>query len=367
MPKLVLTAFFLSLATTLTACGTSTPPPGPVVETEPGDHDAGAPDAGNAGNAGPAVDAGFPLSHAVRVIVEPNGNDGAEIVAAIKSAKRTVHLTMYIFTDDDVKNALIERARAGVEVKVVLNKTFPGNGFNQSALFTALERGGVKVAWASAGFTFTHAKALLIDGVVGWFMTMNFASSSPSTNREYLVVDSEPADLSEAEAIFAADYANTPITPSGPLLVAPDNAQPLMMQLVNGAVRTVDVQAEAFSDRFVTDALVAAKARGVVVRVLVANDATPSASQTTMLGLLKAANIQVRSVGDSASGGTAASPYNHAKALVVDGVRAYVGSANFTTNSLRYNRELGVMIGNLEAVNTVAATFAGDFARGKAL
>ncbi|GAC1500966.1 MAG: hypothetical protein NVS1B2_25850 [Vulcanimicrobiaceae bacterium] len=36
------------------------------------------------------------------------------------------------------------------------------------------------------------------------------------------------------------------------------------------------------------------------------------------------------------------SPYIHAKAIVADGLRAYVGSANFTTGSLQYNRELGL-------------------------
>jgi len=41
----------------------------------------------------------------------------------------------------------------------------------------------------------------------------------------------------------------------------------------------------------------------------------------------------------------------------------YVGSENFTTNSLRLNRELGIVLTGKSVLSSVAKTFAGDFSK----
>jgi cardiolipin synthase len=345
------------------ACGGGTiePPSDPAIDP-PVDPDAGASDPGTS-----TADPGIATSTNVRLIVEPNGQAGADVVAAITNARRSVHLTMYLLSDTDIINALIERARAGVDVKVVLNKSFPTSSIDQSSVFNTLQRGGVRIAWASTSYTYTHEKCLIIDSTVAWIMTMNFADSSSKYNREYLVVDADADDVAEAEAIFAADFAGQAITPTGKLLVAPTNAQPLMIRLIDTATRTVDIAAQTFSDSYVTTALVNAKARGVAVRLVIANDRTPTAAQVEALARLKAAQIPIVASGPEAGqAASTAKPYHHAKALIADGARAYVGSANFTINSLRYNRELGVIVGDPASLATLADTVNADFRAGVA-
>ena len=107
----------------------------------------------------------------------------------------------------------------------------------------------------------------------------------------------------------------------------------------------------------ITSALTSAKAAGVTVRVVLADNA-PTDSQSTAVAALKAAQIPVVALHD---------PYVHAKAAVVDGTSMYIGSENFTTASLQYNRELGIVTGNAASVSKVAATIASDFAAGSAL
>ncbi len=58
-------------------------------------------------------------------------------------------------------------------------------------------------------------------------------------------------------------------------------------------------------------------------------------------------------------------PYVHAKAIVADGTVAYVGSENFTVNSLDSNREIGLFL--TADVNIVAAQIDADFKAGTAL
>ena len=60
-------------------------------------------------------------------------------------------------------------------------------------------------------------------------------------------------------------------------------------------------------------------------------------------------------------------PYVHAKAMVTDKTTAYVGSENFSTGSLQYNRELGVVFSIASEVTKVESTIVADFGKGTAL
>jgi phosphatidylserine/phosphatidylglycerophosphate/cardiolipin synthase-like enzyme len=55
--------------------------------------------------------------------------------------------------------------------------------------------------------------------------------------------------------------------------------------------------------------------------------------------------------------------YVHAKVIVVDGRRAFVGSENLSTASLDHNREVGVIVADPGAIQTLESTFDGDWAQ----
>ncbi|HEX7604441.1 MAG TPA: phospholipase D-like domain-containing protein, partial [Polyangiaceae bacterium] len=273
------------------------------------------------------------------------------------SAKKSVHMTMYMLTSTDVINALLARKKAGVDVRVVLNQTFPQGGSNQTA-YTQLQQGGVAVHWAPASFTLTHEKCFIVDGQSAWIMTMNAGSSTPDTNREYLAIDTDPSDVAEAETIFLGDYAGTPpASVSGALVVAPLNASASLLTLLQSAVSTLDLEVEELSDYRVADALKAVLGRGVKVRVVLPDNALTAAGQQAV-ATVKAAGGKLVEVH---------TPYIHAKAIVVDGKVAFVGSENLTLASVKYNRELGVVFDTASEVKKVSTTIAADFATGVAL
>ena len=289
---------------------------------------------------------------AVKIIVEPSDN-GAAITQAIVDAKTSVHMTMYLLSATGVVNALIAQKKAGRDVKVVLNQTFPDPSFDNNFEYTQLKNAGVSVVWAPAGFTFTHEKCVIIDGTTAWIMTMNLTASSPQ-NREFLAVDTDPSDVAEAETIFEGDFTGQSPVVSGKLVVAPVNAREKLTNLVNGAVTTLDIEGESFSDDALEPAVVAAKARGVAVRIVL-SDQTPSTAMGYAIAAFKKAGIPTVKL---------ANPYIHSKALVADGTLAYVGSANFTANSLDSNRELGLVVETPSEVALVASTIDKDFKAG---
>ncbi len=55
------------------------------------------------------------------------------------------------------------------------------------------------------------------------------------------------------------------------------------------------------------------------------------------------------------------SPYIHAKSILADGKLAYVGSINFTANSMENNRELGILTKTPRVLRALAETFEEDW------
>ena len=51
----------------------------------------------------------------------------------------------------------------------------------------------------------------------------------------------------------------------------------------------------------------------------------------------------------------------HAKAIVVDGQRAYVGSENLSANSLDNNREVGILVGDMRVIHKLENTMRVDW------
>ena len=61
---------------------------------------------------------------------------------------------------------------------------------------------------------------------------------------------------------------------------------------------------------------------------------------------------------------TLASPYIHAKLLLVDSTRAFIGSQNYTATSMDQNREVGVAITGPSNIERLQRVFEKDFAMG---
>jgi len=311
----------------------------------------------------------------VVVTVEPDGSGVAEpLLAAIEGARSAVHVEMYLLTSDAYLQALESLHARGIEVRVVLNRVFPPGtsaATTNAASYERLLTDGIDVRWAptTTGFDgYTHAKTVVIDpgspAGAAWILTMNLDASAPRDNREYLARDTRPADVAEAEAIFEADFEDESITPTGALVVAPspqDSAAAALLGLVESATTTLDLEAEELTragvEAPIFDALVEKAAAGVRVRVVL--EESTAASQRAAVAALESAGAEI--VGSTRGAGGL---YIHAKAIVADGARAFVGSENLSGGSLGYNREIGVLFSDPTEVAKVDGTILADFEAG---
>ena len=289
------------------------------------------------------------------IFTEPDDRR-ALLAGALRSAAKTVDLTMYEFSDRTLLHDLEYAHGNGVKVRVILEQNVYSSGAsssseNQSA-YNQLAAADIPVRWASSRFALTHEKTLIVDGTTAYILTLNFSASAFSKNREFGVVDRDPADVQAADAIFNADWNDTPYSPTDPnLVVSPSNSRAGLTSLIGRARKSVDVYAEEVQDRSVEDALVAAENRGAHVR-LISNQG--DSSNAKGLAVLEQAGVQVHLL---------TSPYIHAKLILVDGSLAFVGSENISSSSLDRNRELGVLLSDRQAIASLESTFEGDWAR----
>jgi cardiolipin synthase len=294
-----------------------------------------------------------------QVIVEPNDGIGP-IDTLLASPQHQLDLVMYELVDPTAVGILEADAARGVTVRVVLDQNRE-RAANTPA-YDALAAHGIHVVWASTAFEATHEKAFVIDagtpGAEAVIMTLNLTSRYYADTRDVAVVDPDPTDVAAVEATFAADFAAAgtgaaPAAAPSPDLVWSPGSAPALLALIGSATKTLAVENEEMSDAAVVAALSAAARRGVAVTVVL-TDGDDYASE---LAELQAAGVTVRLLPDRSS-----VLYIHAKVIVADDSRAFVGSENFSSASLERDRELGVVLSDPSVAATLAAMIATDAA-----
>ncbi len=277
---------------------------------------------------------------------------------AIEGARRTIDLSVYEMSDSVTEDDLVARARTGLDVRVLFNSAYEGRRENAAAA-SRLTAGGVRVSWAPASTIF-HAKYLVIDDRAAYIGTGNLVAYDYSSTRDFWVEDTVPADVAAISATFGADFAHANVSPvsAGGLVWSPDSASALV-RLISSARHTLLVENEEMDNSAIEQALIGAAERGVAVKVVM----TRSGEWASALARLERSGVRVSTTSDSYV-------YIHAKVICADCTATsgtvFVGSENFSTSSLFYNRELGVLTSSLPVVRAVETAVESDDAHGVA-
>jgi cardiolipin synthase A/B len=284
----------------------------------------------------------------------------AAIDDVLTSAKHSLDMTMYELVDPVAEADLAADAARGVDVRVVLDRNREQSSNTPAYDYLSAHR--VKVRWAPTSYDATHEKAVVVDagypGESALIMTLNLTSRYYSTTRDFAVVDRNPADVSAIVSVFGSDYGGSESapTPPGADLVWSPGSEPALLALIGSARHSLEVENEEMSNAQVVAALIAAARSGVATHVTMTEDS----SYRSNFSKLEAAGVDVHLYPDNSS-----ALYIHAKVIVVDpgtaSEKAFVGSENFSTASMGYNRELGIITNDPVVVNGLAKTLGRDY------
>lgn len=309
------------------------------------------PDAASPPDTG-ACSATSPRAAPVVVSVLPDDGD-KPYVDLINRAQKTIRVYCYLMGTGGILDALKKQAQSGVDVKVLFDK---GQSANAS-YYNELNAAGASVLWSDPKYTHMHAKTIVGDDKEAVISTGNYSYTySIKINRDYVAHTTDPDDVAHLIHLFDTDWQRgAPSLPCTRLLVSPINARLRLLELIKSATSTLKIESMQFADTEVRDAVADRKKAGVDVRVLMAD---PNWVDTNIEAakFLSNASIPARWMTD---------PDVHAKAIVVDEARAYLGSINLSFTSLNKNREVGVVVTDPAAVQRMSSTFEKDWTSAK--
>jgi phosphatidylserine/phosphatidylglycerophosphate/cardiolipin synthase-like enzyme len=298
----------------------------------------------------PACLATDPRATPVKVWVLPEAGE-TPYLDFLTSAKKTVRVFGYQMGYGGILDTLKAQAEAGLDVRVILDGNTQRDVNDKYRL--QLEASGVKFQWSDPRFSYMHAKTMVIDDREALVSTGNYSRSYMLKERNYVARISDTQDVADLGALFDADWNKTPPDLSCTrMLVSPVNSEPRLVDLVKSAQKTLLIESMQYADRAVVDAVLERKAAGVDVRVLLAAPSWIDTNTAAGADLVRNA-IPARWL---------ATPGVHVKSIVVDGVRAYLGSENLSYTSLTKNREIGLVLSDAEALGAMTTTFETDWA-----
>ncbi len=295
---------------------------------------------------------GAPSSVEGVLILPEDGPDA--LIEELDAARTSISIEIYLLTDDSVLSALFRARDRGVAVRVLLEKDPYGGSNQQPEVFETLTEGGIQVRWNTAAMRFSHVKLIVVDQQVAMIMNLNLTYSALTRNRELAVITTDPAQVEHASRIFERDWQGKDGEIPGPLTLSPDTSRETIIGLIDSAHETLDIYAEVITDTGFVAAVKSAIDRGVRVRIVMSQ--------------AYGENLLTEPVGELVRHGaelhTLANPYIHAKLILVDGARAFIGSQNYTSTSMDLNREVGVTISGPSNIERIQRVFDKDFAMG---
>ncbi len=300
----------------------------------------------------------------------------ADILRVIAQARYHVHLEYYIFEPDHTgtqfRDALIERARAGVKVRLLLDAV--GSARINDTFLQPLLMAGAEVAffhrtrirwrglWKPKINLRTHRKIVVVDGLHGFTGGINITDTENEAINAEAFRDLHVALSGEVvrwlqvafleDWVYAGKHAPKdadlfPMQSAGNIkaqiiLSGPDSDWEAIHRCkvfaIGSAQKTVWLATPYFvPSEAARMALVSAALRGLDVRLIVpahSDSRLVDAAARSYFDELLQANVKIYLYPKML----------HSKALLIDDDTVILGSANFDNRSFRLNFELGVLL-----------------------
>jgi len=328
-------------------------------------------------------------------------NNGDEIfpamLAAIRAARHNITFETYIYwegrTGKMFADALSERARAGVECNVTID--WVGSASMEQAQLKEMEDAGVHVEryrplhWYNLGRmnNRTHRKLLVVDGKVGFTGGVGIGdpwqghAQDPDHWRDMHFRIEGPV-VAQVQSAFNDNWTKTtgtivngaeyfpPLERAGDMdahmfISSPAGGSESMhlmyLLAIAAAVHSIDLDAAYFiPDELVTNALIAARHRGVRIRILMPGENTDSdaarMASKAGWGPLLLAGVEMYEYEPTMF---------HNKMLIVDREMVSVGSTNFDLRSFQLNDEASLNVYDRDFAARMTGVFEDDLGKAR--
>lgn len=291
--------------------------------------------------------------------------DHTPLYNAFNKAQKSIRIGIFGISSKDMADQIEKQVKRGIKVTIICD-SYCTNNEKRKAIFEQLKTAGADIMVATKGFTITHWKMFVIDDSLAFISTMNFISRT-NQMRDVGIFTTQKDVINEIITVFDQDIQNaktqgsiTPQLTQTNLIWSPNNSEAKLVDLINSADESIDIWIENMGDPQIHEALAAAVKRAVKVRVL-----------TSICGMGMSGDAAYKNLKDLNSKGvivkgtpfpaSAEIPYIHAKTITVDRTAIFLGSENFSTNSLNKARELGIVFKDVAIEQKMTALYEKDW------
>jgi phosphatidylserine/phosphatidylglycerophosphate/cardiolipin synthase-like enzyme len=335
----------------------------------------------------------------VTTFVAPDGSRD-ELWHFLLSADESIYVEIYGINNPYILDLIheIHAAKPSLEMKFLIGWNSLGYPNPNKYVANNLTELGFEVRWTNSDdFSYAHQKFFIVDNITtvvhagNWAKT-SFPEDGMKSNREWSIAMTDADVTGYYRSVFDYDwdrgtpydagthgtgevlsYSQSSSTYSRPFATAgefsgPMNVTPIfspdtslqgILYCINSAQATLDIQIPYFTsfedggevDQII-DAIVAAKERGVTVRVISEEEKDWEEVAEHFI------EHGIPIVWQDTRWFTA----NHNKGIIVDGRIVLVSSINYSDNSISNNREAGVIIENEDVAQWFSQVYDYDWA-----
>lgn len=262
------------------------------------------------------------------LIVQP-GDSFFPIVDAIDGAKTSIRMTIFRMNDPIVREAMTYAVSRGVHVQALVAPASKGWTKKNKKLAEELAKVGIEVRVPRARkekIKRYHYKIMTIDDQSSLILTFNPTQKNLHYARDFGLLIKDPEIATELSRLFDADWSGATFKPSDlPLAISPHNSRDKMLELLNSAERTIRILDAKVQDQQAIGLLLRKASSGCSIKII--GEDTDYDQVVPNFNVRKLARYKL-----------------HAKCIVVDGTRFFVGSQNLRKVSLDRRREVGLIV-----------------------
>jgi len=258
-----------------------------------------------------------------------------KIVQLIRNAKAKIQIYAYSLNDPDVVIALRDAKKSGLQISILGDRDED---------YSFAESLGLSVSlWAGSGLH--HIKIMLFDDKTMFTGTGNFSRHGlERDNNAYWITEWESQKFKQFESLLREENDIGILFDKEQLFFSPQAGilvQEELLQAINNAKFRIQFLIFTFYDPILSEALLRASKRGVLVQGIFNQPVNPEGSYLaeTILPpsqILAEGNDDIEFRNGRAIGGLL-----HHKTMIVDGT-VYTGSYNYTRSARDDNREMFV-------------------------
>lgn len=282
----------------------------------------------------------------IDIFKNPDKNILKIMVDKINNAKQRVYVEAYIFTEKDLRSALIRAKKRWIDIKIEMEKNvYMANSINKKT-YDEFIKNEIDVIWSdSSDYALNHSKFFIIDDEL-LLSTWNFSYSMFTKNRDMMLFIKDKDILDKMLKNFQFDYQKEKdYIYDNNLVLSPFYSREKLEFLLKSAKKDIKIYFPYFQDARIQSILEDKLDEKIDIKII-------TDKKNDRFDEFKSIWFDIKVLKKLTQ---------HAKIIIIDWKYAYVWSVNFSLSSLDKNKETWILIKNENVIKKLNDYFQEDF------